>query len=671
RKDNNKDALRFVVQKHDASRLHYDFRLESKKEGVLKSWAVPKGISLDPNIKRLAILTEDHPIDYLLFEGIIPKGNYGAGTVIVWDTGTYIIEDQDIDNQFIKGKIVFFLSGQKLKGRFSLVKTSKENQWLLIKVNDEFVSKEDLNVSKPDSVLSGRNNNDLQEVSTKARNNNKSSILEDTTRKKKSIEIDHPEGVIQEFPTSMIKPMLSTQVDEPFNNKDWIFEVKWDGVRCIFFLHHTKGLSKLQSRNGKTITHRYPELLIPLQSNIKCKECVILDGEIVVLDKEGFPDFQHHQKRMNVDYSREIEFLSKQFPATYYVFDILYLDGNNLQNLELLERRRILTNIVNTNSKIQISDFIEEYGIEVFRESTRMNLEGIIAKRKTSRYFQGIRSKDWLKIKSIKTQDCIVIGYTNGEGNREKYFGSLLLAVVDNSSDGKLRFVGHTGSGFNLNQLKEIYNELQKIRIEKCPVEYIPYTNREPVWVSPNLVVEVKFSEWTNEKIMRSPIFLRFREDKGPYDCIVERERHSNEIVQLTKKNYYGGSGNNRSAFSNLDKVFWNKTQEHPQFTKNDLIDYYDKIADWLLPYVKDRPLSLSRYPDGITGRSFYHKNWDNEKPEYVKSVQVYSKSKEAIINYLVCNNKDTLLWLANLGCIEMHPWYSRINDYNECTDSK
>src|SRR5215217_5145230 len=242
-KNNNKDALRFVVQKHDASRLHYDFRLESKKEGVLKSWAVPKGISLDPNIKRLAILTEDHPIDYLLFEGIIPKGNYGAGTVIVWDTGTYIIEDQDIHNQFIKGKIVFFLSGQKLKGRFSLVKTSKENH--------EFVSKEDLSVSKPDSVLSGRNNNELKEESSnKARNNNKSSVLEDITRKKKSIGIDYPDGVIQEFPTSMIKPMLSTQVDKPFDNKDWVFEVKWDGVRCIFFLHHTKGLSKLQSRNG-------------------------------------------------------------------------------------------------------------------------------------------------------------------------------------------------------------------------------------------------------------------------------------------------------------------------------------------------------------------------------------------------------------------------------------
>ncbi|MDQ3718144.1 MAG: DNA ligase D, partial [Thermoproteota archaeon] len=307
----------------------------------------------------------------------------------------------------------------------------------------------------------------------------------------------------------------------------------------------------------------------------------------------------------------------------------------------------------------------------VFREATRMKLEGIVAKRKTSRYFQGIRSKDWLKIKSIKTQDCIVIGYTKGEGNREKYFGSLLLAIVDNS-DGKLKFVGHMGSGFNFNQLKEIYNELQKIRIEKCPVEYLPFTNREPVWVSPNLVVEVKFSEWTNEKIMRSPIFVRFREDKNPYDCIVERERHSNEIVQLRKKNYYGrgGSQNYRSAFSNLDKVFWNKTQEHSQFTKKDLIDYYDKIADWLLPYLKDRPLSLSRYPDGIAGRSFYHKNWDNEKPEYVKSVQVYSKSKEATINYLVCNNKDTLLWLANLGCIEMHPWYSRINDYDICTDS-
>src|SRR5919112_486420 len=303
---------------------------------------------------------------------------------------------------------------------------------------------------------------------------------------------------------------------------------------------------------------------------------------------------------MNVDYSREIEFLSKQFPATYYVFDILYLDGNNMQNLEFLERRRILTNIVNTNSKIQISNFIEEYGIEVFREATRMKLEGIVAKRKTSRYFQGIRSNDWLKIKSIKTQDCIVIGYTKGEGNREKYFGSLLLAAYDSKS--KLRFVGHTGSGFDFDQLEKIYEKLQKIKVEKCQISYVPYTNRDPVWIKPELVAEIKFSNWTSEKIMRAPIFLRFREDKMPKDCIIEEEieKQTEEIVKQQEEeeetekhhnNLYSApySSSSFSSFSNLDKVFWDKARDQLQLTKKDLIEYYDKISSYILPYLKDR----------------------------------------------------------------------------------
>ncbi len=699
-------SSRFVVQKHDASRLHYDFRLEDTKERVLKSWAVPKGISLNPKIKRLAVLTEDHPLDYLLFEGVIPQGSYGAGTVIVWDTGTYTSE-QEISDQFQKGKITFTLFGHKLRGKFTLVrihldKGKEGKQWLLIKSADEFESNEDLTITMPNSVLTrGINKDSEKEQEEDIRSNKKDKTKISFT---KAIKLSNnqltdntfsnqQQEEVQEFPAT-IKPMLSTLVDEAFNSKDWVFEVKWDGVRSILFFNRLNKTLELQSRNGRFITHRYPELVMTLkseqitsssQSAIKCKESAILDGEIVVLDKKtGIPSFQNHQRRMNIDSIREIEIFSRQLPATYYFFDILYLDERNLQDLPFLERRRILSEVVRENTRIKKSDFIEERGNEVFDTTKRMGLEGLIAKHKSSKYVQGIRSRDWLKIKHIKTQDCVIIGYTRGEGNRENYFGSLLLAV--NDSQGKLRFVGHTGSGFDFLLLKQIYDKLQKMRIEKCPVEHVPYTNRDPFWTQPELVAEIKFSNWTNEKIMRSPIFLGLREDKTPKECVLEREKYTEKLIKTVegKKNegektniYYNiedsdNNNNNRySFFSNLDKVFWDKTTNHPQLTKKDLIEYYDKISRYILPYLKDRPLSLSRYPDGIKGKSFYHKNWNQQnKPSFVQTVEVYSESREDnVINYIISNNKETILWLANLGCIEMHPWYSRINNFDSCKE--
>jgi bifunctional non-homologous end joining protein LigD len=684
---------KFVVQKHDATRLHYDFRLEDKKEGVLKSWAVPKGISLDSKMRRLAVLTEDHPLDYLLFEGVIPEGSYGAGTVIVWDTGTYTSEGE-ISDQFENGKITFTLFGQKLRGRFSLVRTSEKKQWLLIKSSDEFASNEDLTIIRPESVLSGRINEDLEryhykkgrssfakavEISEKVSNHRRKKGEEEKYDGSGDATATSDADQQEEFPTK-IKPMLSTLVNEPFNNKDWVFEVKWDGVRSILFFHKTKGILEMQSRNGKSITHRYPEIIKALKSissAIKCKESAILDGEIVVSDKKnGIPNFQDHQRRMNINNIKEIEILSRQIPATYYFFDILYLDGKDLQRLPFLERRKILSDTIEENSRIRISDFIEEIGKEIFDKTKSMGLEGIVAKHKSSKYLQGIRSRDWLKIKNIKTQDCIIIGYTKGEGNRENYFGSLLLAAYDSKS--KLRFVGHTGSGFDFDQLEKVYERLQKMKVEKCQISYVPYTNRDPVWINPELVAEIKFSNWTGEKIMRAPIFLKFREDKIPKDCIIEEEieKHVEEIIkqqeEIGKHNnlYSVSSSSPSSSFSNLDKVFWDKARNHPQLTKKDLIEYYDKISSYILPYLKDRPLSLSRYPDGIKGKSFYHKNWNQEKPAFVQAVKVYSESREDnIINYLVCNNKETLLWLANLGCIEIHPWYSRINDFHSCNE--
>lgn len=698
-------STRFVVQKHDATKLHYDFRLEDTKEGILKSWAIPKGISLDSKIKRLAILTEDHPLDYLLFEGVIPEGSYGAGTVIVWDTGTYTSK-MELSEQFNKGKITFTLFGQKLRGKFTLVKTylakGKEgNQWLLMKSADEFESKEDLTITKPKSVLTSRINEDLERKQKEGEEkpyNKKDKIKRYFTNTIKISNNNHLNNIIvtnqqqkelEEFPTK-IKPMLSTLVDEPFNSKNWVFEVKWDGVRSILFYNKAKGILELQSRNGRSLTYSYPELvdaltsISPISSSqlpINCKESVILDGEIVVLDnKTGLPSFQNHQRRMNVDYGREIGILSRQMPATYYFFDILYLDGKNLQDLPFLERRLILSETIKENAKIKISDFIEEVGNEVFDKTKDMGLEGIIAKNKSGKYVQGRRSNDWLKIKHIKTQDCVVIGYTRGEGNRKNYFGSLLLAV--NDVDGKLHFVGHTGSGFDFQQLRQTYNKLQEIRIEKCPIDFVPYTNQSPVWIKPELVVEIKFSNWTYEKIMRTPVFLRFREDKVPKECLLEMEKYTKKVIKAVEvkeskgdkhDSYYdieyNNNNNSNPIFSNLDKIFWDKTTNHPQLTKKDLIEYYDKISKHILPYLKDRPLSLCRYPDGIKGKSFYHKNWNqNNKPTYVETVKVYSESREGnIMNYIICNNKETLLWLVNLGCIEMHPWYSRIKDFDAC----
>jgi bifunctional non-homologous end joining protein LigD len=497
--------------------------------------------------------------------------------------------------------------------------------------------------------------------------------------------------------------MLATLIDKPFDNKEWVFEVKWDGVRAILFLHKTKGISKIVSRNGKTITHRYPEIIEAVKSSsaiiINCKESIILDGEIVVLNKEGRPDFQSHQRRMNVDSIKDIEKLSHKMPATYYLFDILYIDGRNLQSLSFLERRKNLSDVIvqtmknNNNNRIRISDFVDERGIDIFQRIKSMDLEGIIAKNKYSKYIQGARSTNWLKIKNIKSQDCVVIGYTRGEGNRQRYFGSLLLAIYD-IQEKELRFAGHTGSGFDFGQLNEIYSKFQQMKIERCPAKYISYTNREPVWIRPELVAEIKFSGWTKEKIMRSPIFLRFRDDKRPEECIMEKESNTEQVIVSQQRHHQSSMTNTTTTslvttratmsptnnidfkrsrinfLSNLDKVYWPKTSEHPELTKADLIEYYNRVSDYVLYYLKDRPLSLSRYPEGITGKHFFHKNWgDKEKPEFVNTVQVYSKSTGNINDHLVCNNKDALLWIANLGCIEMHPWHSRIKDYTACKD--
>lgn len=704
----------FAIQKHDARRLHYDFRLETE-DGVLKSWAVPKGISLNPKIKRLAVLTEDHPFDYLLFEGTIPEGNYGAGTVLLWDTGLYMLENanEKFSHQFDKGKITFSLHGNKVNGKFSLIRTGRQNQWLLIKYNDQFASEADLTSSMPDSVLSQtkenaftKKNNSSTEFSNSRANSNSNLVNSQV----KSGEIHQPDSIMIElqhlpavdFPTK-IKPMLATAVNKPFNDNKWDFEIKWDGVRAILLYHKSRNILEIRSRTNKSIIHRYPEIIDAIKASpiIRCKDSVVLDGEIVVLDKQGHPDFQSHQTRMNVENSLDIHHLSNEIPATFYIFDILHLDGKSLETLEFWKRREVLSRALalnldqNVGQVIRISEYFDGNGIGLFENIRALNLEGILAKDKQSRYLQGARTTDWLKIKNIQTQDCVVIGYTPGEGNRKGYFGSLLLAVCDR---GEYVFVGHSGSGFDFQQIVAIFNKLQKVITSESPVSYIPYTNRDPVWVRPHLVVEVKFDGWTKDKVMRAPIFLRVRDDKKPQECTLEKPKHLEELPNVTRQNsdesslassissssstlspitspsspsretaQLPDSGRMEYSFSNLDKVFWPKNRYHHEITKGDLIEYYDRVSDYLLPFLKDRPLSLSRYPDGINGKHFYQKNWDKDKPEFVDSVKLYSDSAKRFTNYLICNNKEALLWLANLGCIEIHPWYSRVVDYEAC----
>ena len=657
RSSQNMKLRAFVVQKHDASRLHYDFRLESES-GVLVSWAVPKGPSMNPETKRLAILVEDHPLDYLRFEGMIPSGNYGAGTVIVWDTGNYTSKEI-LSEQMKRGKVTIELHGKKLKGLFSLIRTKREDQWLFIKGKDEYSSKEDITLLQPDSVLTGMSNSEI-EVERKSFKNGQSVNLKGYKLLSGSFSNDSEMNSL--FPN--IKPIPASPSDKAFNSKNWVFEIKWDGVRAILFKN--KKNIRIQSRNGNDITKRYPEIVNAARISLGACQSAIIDGEIVILNENGVPDFHVHQHRINIQDSKEIKVLSRETPATYYVFDMLYKENKSLRELGYLERRTILSGTLQVNDLIKISDYIEEKGKDVLRSSKELKLEGIVAKYKNSIYMEGIRSKDWLKIKNTKTQDCIIIGYTKGEGVRVNRFGSLVLAVYC-PIEKKLRFVGHVGTGFDDETLGLVYSILKNNEKDSMPVDKLPYINRKITWLNPVLVAEVKFSEWTKDGILRAPVFLRIREDKKPNECIIEADNPNSSAHHYKVDRDHKTASDVKVRITNPDKLFWKATKDHPTFLKGDLIKYYETMSDWILPHLKDRPLSLSRYPNGIEGKSFYQKDWDKKKPDFVQTAKVNTEHRDSSINYILCNNRETLLWIANLGCIEMHPWYSRINEFGSC----
>jgi len=627
----NTPALSFVVQRHKASHLHYDLRLEM--DGVLKSWAVPKGPSMNPKDKRLAMMVEDHPYSYKDFKGVIPSG-YGAGIVEIWDKGKYTdikqsakaLAEKTVKAGLQSGNIKFTLFGKKLKGEFALVKLkgSQENAWLLIKHNDAYAVSEDYNSENETSISSPINK----------------WLAKNEKPKKKATFIKSPGKKFDRF----IHPMLAKERDGPFDDKDWLFEIKWDGYRAISEIKN--GIVKLYSRNGLSFETAYPYLFNELK---KIKHNAVLDGEIVILNEEGKPDFQKLQHYAE----------NTHYPLSYYVFDLLELNGKNICELPLLERKKLLRQLITKNEVIKYSDHIIGAGVSFFNEAGEQQLEGIIAKKTDGEYYKGKRTGEWLKIKHHQSTEVIIAGFTEPTGSR-KYFGALVLGVKNNK--GQLEYVGHTGSGFTDKLLEEVYQKLMRLKTGRSPFHEVVKTNMPVTWVKPEYVCEVKFTEWTNDRKMRHPIFLRMREDKsvkemGMKTTINTPPSKTKNLKADQEKDKELVIDKIKVKTTNRNKIYW----PGEGITKGMMIDYYQLMAPYILPYLKDRPESLKRNPGGINEKGFYHKDAGEAAPSWVKSIPLYSESAKKDIDYIICNNKATLAYLNNLGCIELNPWNSRI----------
>lgn len=722
--------LRFVVQKHDASHLHYDFRLEMG--GVLKSWAVPKGPSMDPSVKRLAMMVEDHPYDYRNFEGIIPKGQYGGGTVIVWDEGSYEALAMETDNiekmdsnlrhQLYSGKLKFRLHGQKLKGEFALVKAygRGENGWLLMKLEDQYATVKDV-TENDKSVLSGKTIVQIEKYPDKVygqprlRGHRISKDKSKASKKTSELSSDQPEAepnkkkantgqkksniltLLKKSPKQAfyikVQPMLATLIDKPFDDENWVYEVKWDGYRAIAFMKN--GQVELKSRNDKSFNEKF----YPIYDSLKTIRLnVILDGEVVVLKKNGTADFGSLQTwRSEADGN-----------LVYYVFDILWYNGKDLKELSLLERKAILKEILPQNDLILLSEHFDTSGIEFLKEAKKLGLEGIMAKRKDSTYHLKDRSRDWLKIKANKRQEVVIGGFTKNDDS-SRLFSSLLVGLYAGK---KLIYTGKVGTGFNAKLQEEMMKQFEPLIIKNSPFEGKPDINKPSrfrpnpphasvIWLRPELVCEVSFTEMTADAVMRHPSFDGMRDDKNAQKVIFEEEHSARDIVDdvndqvesskrpiATDKSAKSNSSKDSWSllkspnaktyktmlnpkdktqirkvnghelkFTNLDKIFW----PEEKITKRDLINYYEQAAAFILPYLKDRPQSMNRYPNGIKEEGFYFKDVTDTAPEWADTYLYQSEADNRDRHYLVGKDEATLLYMVNLGCIEMNPWSSTI----------
>jgi bifunctional non-homologous end joining protein LigD len=667
--DKSKSKLSFVVQRHKASHLHYDFRLEV--DGVLKSWAVPKGPSLNPKDKRLAMMVEDHPYNYKNFAGIIPEGNYGAGIVEIWDEGHL----SDLDNSDKKtaekklkagihaGNLKFRLHGKKLKGEFALVKlkSKQENAWLLIKHKDEFAIFEDY-----DSEMFTAKNSPINQWLSKNKKTIDAVASKSRSKKIKTKELASPPletkrtnrflpGKSRKL-SNYIAPMLAKETDKPFNDKEWIYEMKWDGYRAIAEVNENE--VNLYSRNGNTFNYSYPIIVDELK---KLKIHAVLDGEIIVVDENGKSSFQSLQYYQN----------DGTVPLEFRVFDLLSLKGQDTCSLALTDRKKLLKMLLPKNPVIKYSDHIEEKGTEFFKMAVENDLEGIMAKEANSIYNPGARTNLWLKIKNHKTLEAVIAGFTEPGGGR-KHFGALVLGIWDGK---QLKYIGHTGSGFDSKGLDRLIKLMKPLIQKKSPFDSVVKTNMPVTWVQPQLVCEIKYTEWTRDGHLRHPIFLRLREDKKAKDITTktmeivkpakaaDKKKPAKTKAPVKKKkekatqDEFISFGKIKVKVTNFHKIYF----PDEKITKGDVINYYQSVSKYILPYLKDRPESLKRNPNGIKDTGFFHKDAGVEAPDWVKSKSVYSDSTNKDINYILCNNAATLAYMNNLGCIEINPWHSTV----------
>jgi bifunctional non-homologous end joining protein LigD len=664
----------FVVHKHAARNLHFDLRLEM--DGVLRSWAVPKGPSYDMADKRLAVKVEDHPIEYGDFEGNIPHGNYGAGGVIVWDRGEWVPLEPWREG-LEKGKLLFELKGYKLHGKWTLVKIKKsEKDWLLIKERDSYVQSPGDQFPE-ESVLSGLT---VEEI-----------MAGDSPGAQIRKALERTDAVRARVDAEKVEPTHCETSDVAFTRDGWLFELKLDGYRLI--ASKSKGEALLLTRNGNDYTGVFPEIARAVKA--LPYDDIIIDGEVVVSDEKGIPSFSRLQRRGRLSSAMEIKRAAVELPATFYTFDLLAFEGFDLRPLQLLERKQFLMEAVPKLGALRWLDHIETEGEAFLEQVTAMGLEGIVAKKSDSVYTGG-RSKNWLKIKAEKTGDFVIAGFTAPKGSRS-HMGALQLADLVN---GTLVYAGRVGTGFNDDLLKEIKSLLDPILrkgpgctgpaltpgAEPLPTAAIPDT-KTTTWVEPVHVCEVRYREWTPDGFLRHATFVRLRDDKRAHEC--ERQGWSSAELNGSSQAESPSDGGDASAdarldpantdldvdaahdppspppkapapktiaFTNLKKIYW----PADKYTKGDLIEYYRAVSKWMLPYLANRPVVLTRFPDGIDGKSFYQKDAPVFAPDWMRTIPIWSEDTQREIRYFICDGEEALLYLANMGSIPLHIWASR-----------
>ncbi len=660
---------RFCVQQHRATRMHWDFRLEHN--GVLLSWPIPRGPTLDPRVKRLAVHTEDHPVDYGDFEGVIPSG-YGAGTVLLWDIGTYEWLGEtaaDVDASLAKGDLKFRLFGTKIRGEYALVKLGRrgrrdrggaddDKNWLMIKKRDDYVV-EGYEASEHEvSVMTGRS---LAEIAAEAGGDPRETARAARAAGRRA-GVTSPGEVLPALPA----PMLATSVDRPFSRDGWLFELKWDGVRAVAGVDGDT--VKVAGRSGRDETSRYPEMAA-LTAVLRGHRAIV-DGEIVVLDPDGRPSFERLQSRINVSRESDVRRVMREHPATYAVFDLLWLDGRDLMSTSLRIRKKTLKDVLGGADGILYTDHVERDGEDLFAALSGQGIEGMVGKLADSTYQPGRRSHDWVKVKAWQTQSCVIAGWTGGRGRRASQIGALILGVYDGDM---LQHCGQVGTGFDEAMLRRLRKKLDALVTDESSLHPAPRTGEPATWVRPVLVCEVRHAGWTRQGILRHPAFVGLRDDIVPQDCRRDVPVPVDTVLAgaapagtaptgglleqlrgLRDSDAFDVDGR-RLRLTHLDKLMW----PEDELTKRDLIAHYIQVAPVLLPYLRDRPLSMQVFPDGIDGKSFWRKDKPSHAPPWIKSWTYHGeKTKE----YVVVNDLATLVWVANAASIDLHPWHSRID---------